>query len=227
MYMSFYEDLVTQTQMNFERYYGVYASGRTPYQLAEKKPLPYHEQIRRLVREIRDADCVVVGGASGLSAAGGGDFYYEDNASFRKYFGKFAEKYHFKGAFDGMFRQWDDRAAFWAYLATFLHTTQTAPVRQPYLDDKTVTAFRKAVAEAARKIEAEPDKYRALMVQKRLIPQPVAKDYKMVRFSLFGREDGLPPLPTAEDVKRVGQWMLQRGMIKKVPSYEEVIYVGK
>lgn len=33
-----------------------------------------------------------------------------------------------------MFRQWDDRAAFWAYLATFLHTTQTAPVRQPYLD---------------------------------------------------------------------------------------------
>lgn len=100
-------------------------------------------------------------------------------------------------------------------------------LRQSYLDDKTVTAFRKAVAEAARKIEAEPDKYRALMVQKRLIPQPVAKDYKMVRFSLFGREDGLPPLPTAEDVKRVGQWMLQRGMIKKVPSYEEVIYVGK
>ena len=95
------------------------------------------------------------------------------------------------------------------------------------LDERTVTAFRKAVAEAARKIESEPEKYRVLMVQKRLIPQPVAKDYKMVRFSLFGREDGLPPLPTAEDVKRVGQWMLQRGMIKKVPSYEEVIYVEK
>src|SRR5699024_11475058 len=53
---------------------------------------------------------------------------------FRKYFGRFAEKYHFQGAFDGMFRQWDDRAAFWGYLATFLHTTQTAPVRDPYLD---------------------------------------------------------------------------------------------
>ena len=132
--MTFYEDLVTQTQMNFERYYGVYASGGTPYQLTDKKPLPYHEQIMRLTQEIRDADCIVVGGASGLSAAGGGDFYYEDNASFRKYFGKFAEKYQFKGAFDGMFRQWDDRAAFWAYLATFLHTTQTAPVRPPYLD---------------------------------------------------------------------------------------------
>ena len=132
--MSFYEDLVTKTQMNYQKYYSVYASGRTPYELTDKKPLPYPGQIKWMVREIQEAGCVLVGGASGLSAAGGGDFYYEDNASFRKYFGKFAEKYHFKGAFDGMFRQWNDRAAFWAYLATFLHTTQTAPVREPYLD---------------------------------------------------------------------------------------------
>lgn len=27
--MSFYENLVTQTQMNYSRYYTVYASGRT------------------------------------------------------------------------------------------------------------------------------------------------------------------------------------------------------
>lgn len=132
--MSFYEDLVMQTQMNYQQYYSVYASGRTPYALSEKKPLSYQEQIARLAQEIQKADCILVGGASGLSAAGGGDFYYEDNASFRKYFGKFAEKYHFKGAFDGMMHQWDDRAAFWAYLSTFLHITQTAPVREPYLD---------------------------------------------------------------------------------------------
>ena len=118
--MSLYEELVTQTQMNYQRYYGLYASGRIPYELTDKKPQSYKEQISRLVQEIRDADCVVVGGASGLSAAGGGDFYYEDNASYRKYFGKYAEKYGFKGAFDGMFRQWDDRAEFWGYLATFL-----------------------------------------------------------------------------------------------------------
>lgn len=132
--MTFYENLVTQTQMNYSRYHHVYASGSSPYQMSERTPLPYEQQIVRLVKEIRDADGVVVGGASGLSAAGGGDFYYEDNTSYRKYFGKFAEKYGFKGAFDGMFRQWDDRGEFWGYLATFLHTTQTAPVRQPYLD---------------------------------------------------------------------------------------------
>ena len=132
--MSFYEDLVIETQGAYTRYHQVYATGGTPYELSTKAALPYPEQTALLVQEIREADCVLVGGASGLSAAGGGDFYYEDNASFRKYFGKYAEKYHLKGAFDGTMRHWDDRREFWGYLATFLHTTQTAPVRSPYLD---------------------------------------------------------------------------------------------
>lgn len=132
--MSYYENLVMQTQMNYSRYYSLYAAGKTPYALSEKPALPYEEQIRRLVREIEEAECVLVGGASGLSAAGGGDFYYEDNASYRKYFGKYAEKYHFNGAFDGMMRPWKSREEFWGYLATFLHTTQTAEIREPYRD---------------------------------------------------------------------------------------------
>ena len=132
--MTFYEELVMQTQMNFSKYYGLYASGKTPYILSEKAPLPYPEQIDRLVQEIEDADCVVVGGASGLSASGGGDFYYEDTPSFRKYFGKFAEKYGFRGAFSGMQYPFTTREEHWGYVATFLNTTQTAPVREPYLD---------------------------------------------------------------------------------------------
>lgn len=132
--MNFYDDLVMQTQMNYFRHYPIYASGSTPYQLTDKKPLPYSEQIHRLVQEVKEADCVVVGGASGLSAAGGGDFYYEDNDSYRKYFRPFAKKYHFKGAFAGMMHPWKTREEYWGYLATFLHTTQTAPVRHSYLD---------------------------------------------------------------------------------------------
>lgn len=132
--MSFYEDLVMRTQMHYSKHYHVYASGSTPYQLTDKKLLPYSEQINRLVQKVKEADCVVVGGASGLSAAGGGDFYYEDNDSYRKYFRPFAEKYHFKGAFAGMMHHWETREEYWGYLATLLHTTQTAPVRPPYLD---------------------------------------------------------------------------------------------
>ena len=97
-------------------------------------------------------------------------------------------------------------------------------LRKEKLDTKTVTGFRKAVAEAARLIEADPGKYRAVMVKKRLIPAPVASGYKMVRFSLFGTADGLPPLPTESDVKRVGAWMLDHKMVKSVPSYEDIVW---
>ena len=62
--MNFYDDLVMQTQMNYSKYYNIYASGSTPYQLTDKKPLPYSEQINRLIQEVKEADCVVVGGAS-------------------------------------------------------------------------------------------------------------------------------------------------------------------
>ena len=132
--MTFYEELVIQTQRNYEQYYGVYARGSVPYELVGPSPLSYDEQIDLFARKVQEADCILVGGASGLSAAGGGDFYYENNESYKKYFGKYAEKYGFNGAFDGMFRQWDDRGEFWGYLATFLNTTQSAPIRAPYHD---------------------------------------------------------------------------------------------
>lgn len=111
---------------------------------------------------------------------------------------------------------WDDRRIDEALAVVAL--------KKEFLNEKTVSSFKKAVAAAAQCIEAEPEKYRALMVQKRLIPQAVAQNYKMVRFSLFGRKDGLPPLPSAAEVERVGKWMLERGMIKSVPDYQTVVW---
>lgn len=134
MAQSFYEQLVMKTQMNYQQFFNVYASGKTPVKLSEKPMLPYEEQVQILADKIKEADHIIVGGASGLSAAGGGDFYYEDNASFRKYFGKFAEKYGIKGAFSGMQYPWPSREEYWGYLATFLHTTQHAEVRKPFRD---------------------------------------------------------------------------------------------
>ena len=132
--MSFYEDLVMHAQMNYSKYYKLYAQGQTPYELSDKREFSYDKQIDRLVREVREAEYIIVGGASGLSASGGGDFYYSDTASFRKYFGKFAKKYGFRGAFSGMQYPFETREEFWGYVATFLHTTQHAPVRKPYID---------------------------------------------------------------------------------------------
>ena len=91
------------TQMNYSKYYPIYASGSTPYQLTDKKPLPYSEQTRsvgtgdkgsRLCgsgRSIRSVCCLM---AEILP--------HEDNDSYCKYFRPFAEKYHLKGALQGM-----------------------------------------------------------------------------------------------------------------------------
>ena len=132
--MSFYEDLVMQSQMNYSRYYAIYQSGKSPIKMSQKKALPYKKQIYEFAKRVKEADYIIVGGASGLSAAGGGDFYYGNTPSFQKYFGKFAEKYGFNGAFDGMGYHFDTREEYWGYVATFLYTTQTAPVREPYID---------------------------------------------------------------------------------------------
>lgn len=132
--MSCYENLVMKTQMNYSRYYSTYAAGGTAVVLSKQKPLPYEEQIQEFVRRVQEAECIVVGGASGLSAAGGGDFYYSDTPSFREHFGKFADKYGFKGAFSGMMHRFSTRNEHWGYVATFLNTTQNAPIREPYLD---------------------------------------------------------------------------------------------
>ncbi len=132
--MSFYENLVMKTQMNYSRNYGLYQRGGTAAALSQKNPLPYGEQVGLFAEEVAGADCVIVGAASGLSAAGGGDFYYKPTASFYANFGKFAKRYGFRSAFEGSFYHYNRPEDKWAYLATFLHTTLTAPVRKPYLD---------------------------------------------------------------------------------------------
>ena len=99
--MTSYEQLVIElTQRSFS-HHAVCRNGGTPYDLSDRNPAPYGQQIETFARMIEDADCVLVGGASGLSAAGGGDFYYDDNATYRKHFSKFAERYGFDGAFEG------------------------------------------------------------------------------------------------------------------------------
>lgn len=49
--MSMYENLVMQTQMNYSRYYGTYAAGKTPVRLSDREPLPYEKQIEKLIKK--------------------------------------------------------------------------------------------------------------------------------------------------------------------------------
>ncbi|MBB1063417.1 NAD-dependent protein deacetylase [Limosilactobacillus fastidiosus] len=131
---SMYEQLVIQTQMNYSQYYGIYMQGGTAVKLTEKPQPSYQEQLATFAQKVKEADYIIIGGASGLSAAGGGDFYYTDSPSYKKHFAKFYKKYGFKGAFAGMRHRWESREEFWGYLATFLNTTLHAEVRSPYRD---------------------------------------------------------------------------------------------
>ena len=132
--MTSYEQLVIELTQRSISHQAAYRGGGPPYELSDREPAAYREQVKAFARAVEGADCVLVGGASGLSAAGGGDFYYEDNATYRKHFGKFAERYGFKGAFEGSFYRWSTAESRWGYLATFLDTTLNAPLRKPYRD---------------------------------------------------------------------------------------------
>lgn len=132
--MTLYERLVIELTNQSFSHQAAYRTGGTPYELSAREPERYDQQIETFARMIDEADCVLVGGASGLSAAGGGDFYYEDNATYRRHFGKFAERYGFRGAFEGSSYRWPTAESRWGYLATFLDTTLNAPLREPYKD---------------------------------------------------------------------------------------------
>jgi hypothetical protein len=45
MEQSLYEQLVMATQVNYQQYFGVYASGKTPVALTAREPLPYDQQL--------------------------------------------------------------------------------------------------------------------------------------------------------------------------------------
>ena len=71
--MTSYEQLVVELTDRSFFHQAAYRNGGTPYELSDCQPAPYEQQIETFARMVEEADCVLVGGASGLSAAGGGE----------------------------------------------------------------------------------------------------------------------------------------------------------
>ncbi len=110
---------------------------------------------------------------------------------------------------------WDDRA--------LSEPLAVVAFRNEKLNPDFVKHFRAALLEAEKRIESDPEKYRAMMVEKRLLPPPAAKAYAMPRYSEKAGPDGLLPLPAEADIRRVGDWMVGKGMLKAVPAASEVV----
>ena len=58
----------------------------------------YQNKITTILDKIQEADAIVVGGAAGISAAAGYNWYNNDE-TFKKYFGNFAYKYGIENIF--------------------------------------------------------------------------------------------------------------------------------
>lgn len=93
----------------------------------------YQDHIETLIEKIEDADAIVVGGAAGMSAAAGYNWYRTDE-TFLKYFGKFAEKYNIENIFYGFYYRYSTREERWAYIATLIKFVYDSKAGQPYLD---------------------------------------------------------------------------------------------
>ena len=96
-------------------------------------------------------------------------------------------------------------------------------VKKNILSADKLRAFRLALSKSAALIEAYPEKYRALMVERRLLPKDAASSYQMLRFSLFNTADHLPPLPSDDEVLRVEQWMMSEKLIKEIQTPSSLI----
>jgi NitT/TauT family transport system substrate-binding protein len=79
-----------------------------------------------------------------------------------------------------------------------------------------IRRFLKAYERAVDEINADPQRYRALLVEKAKVPDPVKETFVM------------PPLPKAavpkEDaVKAAFDWMTTKGLLKRNLTYSEVV----
>lgn len=71
------------------------------------------EKIDLLRKKIDEADAIVVGGASGMSAASGFKFYYQCDDVFRRIAGSLEQKYGFHNFFDGLYDRQHTRGEHW------------------------------------------------------------------------------------------------------------------
>ncbi|WP_277587067.1 Sir2 family NAD-dependent protein deacetylase [Psychrobacillus antarcticus] len=93
----------------------------------------YQDHIETLLQKIEEADAIVVGGAAGMSAAAGYNWYKTDEA-FLRHFGKFAEKYNIESIFYGFYYNFSTREERWAYIASLIKFVNDSKAGHTYLD---------------------------------------------------------------------------------------------
>lgn len=93
----------------------------------------YQDNINTILQKIKEADAVIVGGASGMSTANGHDFYghskyWIDN------FSEFEKNYGIRGNFQALYYNYPTSEERWAYLSKHCTLMFDTPPGQTYID---------------------------------------------------------------------------------------------
>ncbi len=94
----------------------------------------YEEEVKSLLKHIEEADAIVVGAASGLSAAAGFKHYYVRDDDFVENFSDFEDKYGYHCTFDGAYYPYMKDEERWAFTARFLSMILNAETGETYHD---------------------------------------------------------------------------------------------
>lgn len=91
-------------------------------------------QIEILKKNIQEAEAIIVGGASGMSAAAGFRFYYMNDATFKQIAGQLGEKYHADGFFPLFYHPQIKKGELWAALLREYKYLYECYTGEPYED---------------------------------------------------------------------------------------------
>lgn len=100
--------------------------------LTNKSTEPCLDKLSRLKAVLNDADAVIVGAGSGLSAAAG--FTYSGER-FERYFHDFAEKYHIRDIYSGGFYPFDSLEEYWAWWSRHIWVNRYMNAPRPVYDN--------------------------------------------------------------------------------------------
>ena len=98
------------------------------------KSKSYEEQVKLFAEHIKEAGAIVVGAASGMSAAAGYRHYYERDKDFVENLGDFEKKHGYHNSFDGFYYHYRTSEERWAFIARNLCMILDARTGQPYYD---------------------------------------------------------------------------------------------
>ena len=94
----------------------------------KKSTESYSRQIEQLQTEFQQADAVLIGAGSGLSASAG--FTYSGER-FQTYFGDFAEKYGIRDMYSGGFYPYSSLEEYWAWWSRHIYYNRYVDIPKP------------------------------------------------------------------------------------------------